>query len=100
MWRGADEIAGDRTIAARAREKSLLVIDDLGGEGGAFEGQSAIRGVISRRYDSKLPTVITTGLTMPDIRNRYGRYVAERLIEDIRHGGKIAECGDVSIRAS
>jgi hypothetical protein len=98
MWCDADDIAGDGMIALRARGSSLLVVDDLGGERGASVGQCAIRGVISKRYDSKLPTVVTTGLTMLDIRNKYGRYIAERLIEDVRHGGKIVECGDVSIR--
>jgi hypothetical protein len=100
MWCGADDIAWDRMVASRARGSLLLVIDDLGSEGSSFEGQSAMRGVISRRYDAKLPTVVTTGLTMLDIRNKYGRYIAERLVEDVRHGGKIAECGDVSIRVN
>jgi DNA replication protein DnaC len=98
MWYGADEIAGDKTAASRARDRPLVVIDDLGGEGGTFERQNAIRGIISKRYDSKLSTVVTTGLTMPDIRDRYGRYIAERLIEDVPHGGKVVVCGEVSVR--
>jgi hypothetical protein len=100
MWCSADDISGDRVVALKARDRLLLVIDDLGSEGASFEGQNAIRDVISKRYDSKLPTVITTGLTMLDIRNKYGRYIVERLLEDVRHGGKIVECGDLSVRSA
>jgi hypothetical protein len=98
IWRGADEIAYDRMVVSEARNGLLLVIDDFGNEGDVPGGQAALRGVISRRYDSKLPAIITTELTMSDIRDKYGRYVAERLAEDIRYGGKIVDCGDVSIR--
>jgi hypothetical protein len=96
MWCGAMEIGDDRDVAARTRGKYLLIIDDLGME--KESGQSAVCGVISKRYDLKLPTVITTGLTMPDIRDRYGPHIVERLVEDAGCGGKIIDCGDVSIR--
>jgi hypothetical protein len=48
----------------------------------------------------KLPTVITTTLTMLDIDIRYGSRVVDRLTEDIGNGGMIVECGDISIRNS
>jgi hypothetical protein len=45
----------------------------------------------------KLPTVITTALTMLDIDIRYGGRIADRLTEDIGSGGRIIDCG-VSMR--
>jgi hypothetical protein len=96
MWCGAMEIGDDRNVAVQTRGKFLLVIDDLGME--KESGQSAVCGVISKRYDLKLPTIITTELTMPDIRDRYGPHIVERLVEDAVCGGKVIDCGDVSIR--
>jgi hypothetical protein len=97
-WHGAMEIADDRDAAARARRAFLTVIDDLGGESDTPAGQAAVRGVILKRYDMKQPTVITTALTMLDIDVRYGNRIADRLTEDIGNGGKIIDCGGVSMR--
>jgi hypothetical protein len=46
----------------------------------------------------KLPTVITTALTMLDIDIRYGSRIANRLTEDIGSGGRIIDCRGVPIR--
>jgi hypothetical protein len=46
----------------------------------------------------KLPAIITTSLTMPDIASRYGSEITDRLTEDMRDGGKIIDCGSVLIR--
>jgi hypothetical protein len=98
VWCAAMDISDDRETAARAKFEDLAVIDDLGGEADTLVGQAALRGVILKRHDMKLPTVITTTLTMLDIDIRYGGRVADRLIEDIGKGGMIIECGDISIR--
>jgi hypothetical protein len=98
MWGTAMEIADDRETALRAKKASLTVIDDLGGESGASASLAALRGVILRRYDMKLPAVITTSLTMPDIAYRYGSGIADRLTEDMSDGGRIIDCGSVLIR--
>jgi hypothetical protein len=95
MWRTAAEISDDREIAARARRESLVVIDDLGGENDTPAIQAVLRGVLMKRYDMKLPTVITTALTMLDIDARYGRRVVIRLAEDIGSGGKVIVCNSV-----
>jgi hypothetical protein len=95
LWCSAMDITDDREIAARAKGWRLVVIDDLGGE--SEKGQAAICGVLLKRYDMKLPTVITTSLTMLDIDIRYGNRIANRLIEDIGNGGKIIECKDISM---
>ena len=98
VWCAATDISDDRETAARAKREHLVVIDDLGGETDTHIGQAILRGVILKRHDMKLPTVITTTLTMLDIDIRYGERVADRLIEDLEKGGMIVECGDVSIR--
>jgi hypothetical protein len=46
----------------------------------------------------KLPTVMTTALTMPGIDIRYGSCVADRLAEDIENGSMFIKCGDLSLR--
>jgi hypothetical protein len=98
MWGAAMEITDDRETALRAKKASLAVIDDLGGESGVPQSRASLRGVILRRYDMKLPTVITTGLTMPDIASRYGGGITDRLTEDMRDGGGIIDCGSALIR--
>jgi hypothetical protein len=98
MWGTAMEIADCREIAARAKKALLTIIDDLGGESDASSGLASLRGVIMRRYDMTLPTIITTRLTMPDITLRYGSGVTDQLTEDMRDGGRIINCGDVLIR--
>jgi DNA replication protein DnaC len=97
-WLDAMDIADDRGNATRARRAFLAVIDDLGGECESAQCQSVIRGTILKRYDMKLPTVITTSLTMMDIDARYGSRIADRLTEDIGDGGGIIDCGSVSLR--
>jgi hypothetical protein len=98
IWRTAMEIADDRDAAVCAKSAALAVIDDLGGESDAHSGIASLRGVILRRYDMKLPAVITTRLTMPDIAYRYGSGIADRLTEDMSDGGRIIDCGNVLIR--
>jgi hypothetical protein len=98
IWCSAMDITGDREIASLAKRASLAVIDDLGGENDTPAGQAAIRGVVLKRYDMKLPTVITTSLTMTEIDIRYGNRMANRLTEDIGKGGMIVGCGNASVR--
>ena len=98
LWCSAGEIAGDRNLASKAGSKSLLALDDLGKECHAPSAIAVLCDIVSRRYDQKLPTVVTTELTVADIGNRYGRHIAERFVEDIGHGGRIVDCGEVSMR--
>ncbi|MDR1482127.1 MAG: hypothetical protein LBI74_05815 [Synergistaceae bacterium] len=92
MWCTATEIADDREIAAQTRRERLVIIDDLGCENDTPVGGAAVRGVLMKRYDMKLPTIITTPLTMLDMDIRYGSRIANRLIEDIGNGGRIVCC--------
>jgi DNA replication protein DnaC len=95
-WYSAKEITGDKNIASRMRTCRLAVIDDLGKEDDSRISLPVVRDVISKRYDLKLPTVITSELTLPDIRARYGQYIAERLAED--YCSKIINCVGESFR--
>jgi hypothetical protein len=99
-WSAAAGIAGDRTTAERAKRGYPTVIDDFGGENDFHAEQSGVTGVLSNRYDSKLPTVITTTLSMSDIAARYGNRVFDTLTEDIGSGGMIVDCGGASMRPS
>jgi hypothetical protein len=92
LWCTAMDIADDREITAQAKRGHLAVIDDLGSESDTPEGQAAIRGVLLKRYDMKLPTVMTTMLTMVDIDICYGSRIANRLTEDVGDGGNIIGC--------
>jgi hypothetical protein len=98
-WCSAMDIGDDREVAARAKRAFLTVIDDLGGEANIPVTQNVIHGVILKRYDMKQPTVITTTLTMLDIDARYGSRIADRPTEDIGTGGKIIDCGNISMRS-
>lgn len=98
FWATAKEVADDRATVGRARAAALLALDDFGKEEDTKTGQAAVRDVISRRYDLKLPTIVTTEMAIPDISNRYGRYIAERLAEDAANGGRFDDCGTVSLR--
>ena len=97
VWCAAADISDDRETVIRAKRGQLTVIDDLGGEPDTPAIQAALRGVILKRHDMKLPTVITTTLTLQDIDARYGGRVVDRLTEDIGKGGRIVECGNMPI---
>jgi DNA replication protein DnaC len=96
VWTTAKEIVDDKSLAAKARAYRLAVLDDLGKEDETRVGMATVRDVISKRYDAKLPTIITSELTLVNIQERYGRYIAERLVED--YCSKIVDCGRESLR--
>jgi hypothetical protein len=100
-WLNAQDIAADRAdrnFSQRAYAASLLVMDDLGREEDTKSGNVAVCAVISKRYDAKLATVVTTELSLADIEKRYGRYLSDRLTEDVGDGGGVVDCGDDSMR--
>lgn len=100
FWATAKEIGDDKAVASRCSSVYLLVLDDLGKEDATKTSLSAVCGVISKRYDAKKPTVITTELTIRDIEQRYGRYIVERIVEDAfgTRGGRSFDCGTESMR--
>jgi len=60
---------------------SLLVIDDLGMEYADAKGNflADLDALVDARYRDELPTVITTNLTAPMFRERYGRRIRDRI---------------------
>ena len=57
----------------------LLVIDDLGTEFGSAFYTSCLYNIINTRMLSRLPTVISTNLTQPQLQERYGDQIASRI---------------------
>jgi hypothetical protein len=95
-WRSSKDLAGDSEVCEKAASATLLVIDDLGREEDTKIARPALCSVVSKRYDAKLAAVITTELSMADMRKRYGRYLTDRLTEDA--GSGVIDCGDESMR--
>lgn len=66
----------------------LLAIDDLGTENVSVKVYgneiSPVTEILYHRYQQQLPTVITTNLTPPQLRDRYGERVADRFREMMR----------------
>lgn len=73
---------------------SLLVIDGLGDEEGARGGIATTRHILAKRYDSALPTLITTELAISNIGQMYGKGAAAMLAEEFACGGKLVDCGN------
>jgi DNA replication protein DnaC len=96
IWASAKEIVDNKTLKDSCRQTDFLVIDDLGKEEETRTGLAAVCDVICKRYDCKLPTIITSELTLLDISSRYGRYIAERIAENPH--SRIIECAGESMR--
>lgn len=62
-------------------EVPLLVIDDLGKEKYTDWSSQVLFQVIDKRYNKELPTIITTNLSMEELRRRIGDPIMSRLIE-------------------
>lgn len=57
----------------------LIVLDDMGCSGHTQWREEVFTGAISYRYESRLPTVITTNLTVQEIREKYHARIESRL---------------------
>lgn len=70
------------------KKHPLLAIDDLGTENVSVKVYgnevSPVTEILYHRYQQQLPTVITTNLTPPQLRERYGERVADRFREMMR----------------
>jgi DNA replication protein DnaC len=86
LMNSAQEIAkydGDRALSTfRAK---VLLIDDFGVEPGVVKSYgnatTNVTDLLYYRYERRTPTVITTNLTLPEIGERYGERIADRLRE-------------------
>ena len=89
IFRTAQELAA--TAASNSEQFyrlatcKFLIIDDFGCEPVAVKNWGTeitpITDVLYRRYETMSPTIVTTNLTMNDIRSRYGDRLADRFIE-------------------
>lgn len=70
---------------SKIKSEPFLAIDDLGCEPAEIKSYGTavtpVTDVFFVRYDAMLPTIITTNLDKPDIRNIYGDRVADRFNE-------------------
>jgi DNA replication protein DnaC len=72
-----------------AETADLLILDDLGWE--QDRDRAAVADLIAARYDSRRPTVATSGLGQAALARRYGDAVVRRIIECEGRRGAIVE---------
>lgn len=75
---GSDEDLMGKLIAAR-----LLVLDDLGAQKSTDWTVDRLYLLIATRYDALRPTIITTNLSLNDIRDRLDARIASRLADGL-----------------
>ncbi|MGL5151413.1 MAG: ATP-binding protein [Clostridium sp.] len=71
----------EESIIRSFSSADFLIIDDLGTELKNEWTSSRVYRIIDGRYRNNLPTIITTNLTLKDIRNRYDERVYDRIRE-------------------
>jgi len=101
VWATANRAIRDKTAILSSYTARLLVLDDLGREGNFPTRRADVSDIVSSRYDAKLPTIVTTELTLGGIIEAYGENTAFKLVEDIQGEtaeGMLVDCGDVSLR--
>ena len=63
----------------------LLVIDEIGSQYGTDGERIIISEIINNRYNNELPTVLIGNVTM----TQATEYLGERVIDRVRHGGRV-----------
>ncbi len=76
---------GDCPEVETATDCALLILDDLGLERDPAE----LVDVVHARYEKKRPTWTSSGLTMPELRERYGDAFSRRLVEGRDQPGRV-----------
>lgn len=77
---GNDEVNFDWMIE-KAKDASLLILDDLGAEKSSDWVREQLYVIINRRYEDMLPTIVTTNCTTAELVDRLGERTVSRLIE-------------------
>jgi DNA replication protein DnaC len=91
-WIRADELSRILSVRGGAEEivtlkrARTLVIDELGYE----RFPELVLEVIGARHDDDLPTVITSGLKLKELQDRYSDATIRRVVEV--HGGQVINC--------
>lgn len=78
----------------RLRETPLLVLDDLGGEHTESWVLTKVDSIIAERYNRRLPVIVTTNLSVSQLRGLY----AERVIDRLRSTLKVVNFSGQSLR--
>lgn len=73
--------AAKRAEILRLQEADVLLLDDLGAEKATEWSASVIYEVVEYRYRSGAPTIVTTNLAKPELREAVGDRVVSRLFE-------------------
>lgn len=60
----------------------VLLMDDIGVEKATEWQAETIYKIINGRYERELPTIVTTNVKLPDLRNRIGERAMSRLTDD------------------
>lgn len=76
---GRDDSGESRRAVERYQKCDLLVLDDLGSEMTTPFVQSALYQLLNERMNRRAHTVISSNLTMDDVRGRYSAPVCSRL---------------------
>lgn len=79
-----DNRESERDVMRRLMRCELLIIDDMGKEKVTDWVQQTVFEIINTRYDDNKPLIITTNMTIPEIRNKYnenGEALVDRIFE-------------------
>ncbi|MBI4328917.1 MAG: ATP-binding protein [Chloroflexi bacterium] len=68
----------------KVRTSPLLILDDLGAQSATPWAQEKLFQIINYRYNARLPTVITTALSLDDIETRIGSRLADRRLSVVQ----------------
>ncbi|MCU0687205.1 MAG: hypothetical protein MUF34_34005 [Polyangiaceae bacterium] len=71
---------GEAPLIAEAKRATVLLLDDLGGEGRSIS--DAVGDVIHKRHDLAALTIVTTGLDEAGLETRYGVGIRRRVLTD------------------
>jgi DNA replication protein DnaC len=80
MARRQSPLGTEPGLLVRAREASVLLVDDLGQE--APSDKDDVVALISDRQAEGRPTLVTFGFRLEDLASRYGAHFERRLVED------------------
>lgn len=72
---------GEAELVSRALAADLLVLDDLGWESQRAGAADVVLEVLAARYDAGSPTLVTSGLQLAAVRERYGDALIRRICE-------------------
>jgi len=79
------QVDTEKDVIERYSSVHLLVIDEIGSQYGTDGEKIIISEIINNRYNNELPTVLIGNVTM----SQATEYLGERVIDRVRHGGKV-----------